>query len=272
MLIDTHIHLFPDKLFRAIWSWFDQKAWPIINKLNSEEVLTFLKDRGVKNAVGLCYAHHPGLAEDLNAYMSALAQTHPLLIPFGTVLPGEPDAGKIADRAFEVHRLRGIKVHGHVQRKAPDSDEMIPVCESVRAHDGVLLIHAGNAPVLPSEEKHIGEICCAARTRRMLERYPDMKTIVPHLGMNEYEEFKQLLSDFDNLYLDTTMAVAGFFGNEPPVESLEEISHRLLFGTDFPNIPYPYDRELDAIKNSALSAEAKQHILYKNAQKLFDLA
>ena len=223
MLIDSHVHLFPDKLFEAIWSWFDRKAWPIINKLNSEEILAFLKDHGVENAVGLCYAHKPGLAADLNAYMSALAGKHPRLIPFGTVFPGEPDAERILKDAFDVHRLRGIKIHGHVQQMAPDCAEMVPVCEAVLANDAVLLIHAGNAPALPSEHKRIGEICSADRTRRMLESYPDMKTIVPHLGMNEYEEFKQLLLDFDNLYLDTTMAVAGFFGNEPPIESLEEI-------------------------------------------------
>ena len=28
-LVDAHVHLFPDELFKAVWQWFDQFGWPI---------------------------------------------------------------------------------------------------------------------------------------------------------------------------------------------------------------------------------------------------
>ncbi len=26
-VIDSHVHIFPDKIFSSIWSWFDRHAW-----------------------------------------------------------------------------------------------------------------------------------------------------------------------------------------------------------------------------------------------------
>jgi hypothetical protein len=105
----------------------------------------------------------------------------------------------------------------------------------------------------------------------MLRRFPGMKTVVPHLGMDEYLEYRDLLQEFPDLYLDTTMAIGGYFGGEPPIADLEGISDRVLFGSDFPNLPYPYRRELDALLASNLSDKARRRILWQNAQKLFGL-
>jgi uncharacterized protein len=271
ILVDAHVHLFPDKLFEAVWEWFDQKAWPILSKLHSDQVMDYLKQQGVSHAVGLCYAHKPGLAESLNAYMAGMAALHPGLIPFGTVFPGEPGQEDILKRAFEVHGLRGVKIHCHVQQVSPDAEEMKAVCEAVAAHDGVLLIHAGRAPVLPPMREAISSICGVERTGRMLARFPGMKVIVPHLGMDEYEAYRDLLSSFPNLFLDTTMAVGGYFGGEPPLQDLEEISDRVLYGTDFPDLPYPYERERSALENSGLSKHALERIFSGNAMRLFGL-
>jgi uncharacterized protein len=270
-VVDAHVHLFPDKLFDAIWNWFDQNAWPIVERSYSDQILTTLEDNQVDYAVGLCYAHRPGLAESLNGYMADLAGRHPKLIALGTIFPGEPEQEVILEQAFETHQLRGIKLHCHVQRVAPDADEMAEVCEAVCKHNGVMIIHAGRAPVLPYMQADILKICSVDKTARMLKRFPDMKTIVPHLGMDEYQEYRDLLKDYDNLYLDTTMAIGGYFGGEPPIEKLEDISDRVLFGTDFPNLPYPYDRELLALRSSGLSPEALDRILASNAKKLFGL-
>ena len=54
-----------------------------------------------------------------------------------------------------------------------------------------------------------------------------------------------MLDEFHNLHLDTTMLLADYF--DPPridAGALESHSTRILYGTDFPNIPYEWDREL----------------------------
>jgi predicted TIM-barrel fold metal-dependent hydrolase len=267
--IDAHVHLFPDALFEAIWDWFDTNAWPIARRLKAGAVLDALEAAGAAGAVGLCYAHKPGLAEGLNAFMASLAARHPGLIPIGTVFPGEPDEREVLRRAFAVHRLRGIKIHCHVQPVSPDSETLAATCQAVSDHAGVLVIHAGRAPALPATRAAIAGRCGVERTARMLKRFPSMKTIVPHLGMDEYREYRDLLPQFPNLFLDTAMAIGGYFGGEPAIADLEDISDRVLFGTDFPNLPYPHRKELDALLAAGLSVDVRERILWRNTERLF---
>ena len=88
-VVDAHVHLFPDRLFAAIWRWFDEHGWPIRYPLTSPEALSFLFDRGVERVVALHYAHKPGIARGLNRYMAELAASEPRLV--GTAMPGKGD-------------------------------------------------------------------------------------------------------------------------------------------------------------------------------------
>jgi predicted TIM-barrel fold metal-dependent hydrolase len=68
------------------------------------------------------------------------------------------------------------------------------------------------------------------------------------------------------------MAVGGYFEGQPSIEVLEPFGDRVLFGTDFPNLPYPYRQELDALRASSLSARVLDDILWRNAFRLFGLS
>ncbi len=113
-VIDTHIHLFPEDLFKSIWKWFDRHAWPIRYRMSSEAVIEFLLERGATRLVGLTYAHRPGIARQLNQFQAGLARRYPALIALGTVFPGEAGAEEIIEEAFDLG-LEGIKLHAHVQ-------------------------------------------------------------------------------------------------------------------------------------------------------------
>jgi len=126
MIVDAHVHLFPERVFHAIWRWFDRHAWNIQYRLRAEEVVQFLAQRGVARVVGLCYSHQPGMARALNSFMAELGRAHPEVIPLGTVLPGEPDAEAIVREAFSAG-LRGLKLHSHVQKIAVDDPRLDPI-------------------------------------------------------------------------------------------------------------------------------------------------
>ena len=86
-VVDTHVHLFPDGLFDAIWRWFETWGWPIRYRLYAREVLDHQFSRGVRHVVGLTYAHKPGIARMLNTFMAELAASEPRLTALGTVFP-----------------------------------------------------------------------------------------------------------------------------------------------------------------------------------------
>ena len=66
-----------------------------------------------------------------------------------------------------------------------------------------------------------------------------------------------------------TMAVAGYFPFAIPWKKIEKFSDRILYGSDFPNIPYEMTTEIRAIQEALISEKAKKAILSGNARKLF---
>lgn len=270
MTVDAHVHLFPERVFEAIWRWFDKHAWNIQYRLRAEEVVQYLAGRGIDRVVGLTYSHQPEMARVLNRFMAEVARAQPEVIPLGTVLPGEPDAEAIVKEAFSLG-LRGLKLHSHVQKVAVDDPRLDPIYGLCAEAGLPIVFHSGNAPCLDAYGVDIHSICHVDRTRRTLERHPRLKLIVPHLGAAEVAEHIALLGKFENLYLDTTMMVGGYFPESPlptPAE-LERHASRVLYGTDFPNIPYEWDRELRWIEAQPISEAARQQILGENALRLF---
>jgi predicted TIM-barrel fold metal-dependent hydrolase len=269
MIVDAHVHLFPDRVFDALWRWFDQHAWKIQYRLRAEEVIEFLSARGIDRLVGLCYSHVPDMARSLNRFMAELARAHANVIALGTVLPGEPDAEAIVDEAFRLG-LRGLKLHCHVQKMAPDDPRLDPIYTRAADAGRPIVIHAGSQPSLAAYGIDTRVLCTAAATRRVLERHPRLTMVVPHLGIDEQPEYLAMLDEFPRLHLDTTMVVAGWLG--PPAidaATLERHSKRILYGTDFPNIPYSWDRELEWIRAQPISDEARARIIGENALALF---
>jgi predicted TIM-barrel fold metal-dependent hydrolase len=269
-VIDAHVHIFPPGVLNALWRWFETHAWPVRYRLFAEEIDAFLAARGVASYLALHYAHKPGMAESLNRFVLDFAKTHPRAIPVATVLPGEPDAEAILDRAL-TEGARAVKIHCHVQCVAPDEPRMEAVYRQVLAHDALLVIHCGNEPATDGYACDVRQFTVES-FRRGLRRFPELKVVVPHFGSGEIAAYGALLEEMPNLYLDTAMMLSSFFDNGPAAfEILERHPERVLYGTDFPQLPYAWDRDLRAIEGAAISAEAKAMVLGGTAKRLLKL-
>ena len=258
--IDTHVHIFPPRVFAAIRRWFDENAWDIRFPYDAEQVDAFMAARGVERYLGLHYPHVAGMGEALNAFALEFSRTHPRCIPCASVLPGEPRAAAILDAALGAG-ARAVKIHCHVQCIAPDDARMIEVCERVVAHDAVLLIHCGNEPKLPGYACDVASVATAAGFDRMMRRFPEMKVIVPHFGAGEVDAYAALLARYPRMCLDTAMALAGYFPFEQTTDVLHAHADRILYGTDFPHIPYAWDRDLRALESANLPPATLHTIL-----------
>lgn len=268
-VIDAHVHLFPPRVFEAIWRWFDRHAWSIRYRLQAEAVVEFLKLRGVHQIVALHYSHRPGMARVLNEFVHEVARAHrDFVLPLGTVLPGEPGARDLVRDALGRLGLRGLKLHCHVQQIAPDDERLDEVYDECQSAGKPVLIHAGREPQSPAYGVDTTAICGAHRIERVLQRFPRLRLIVPHLGADEFDAYAALLDRYEHLWLDTTMAVAGFLA-DPPAGLVARHAKRLLYGTDFPNIPYAWDRELQRLVREPIDDEARRALFSGNAQMLF---
>jgi hypothetical protein len=269
-VVDAHVHLFPDRVAEAIWRWFEQYGWPIRYKLRAPDVARFLLDRGVERVVGLAYSHTAGMARALNAAMAAIAQSEPRVTGLATVLPGEPGARAILEEAFAMG-LAGVKLHCHVQCFAPDADELGEIAEACVAADRPLVMHAGREPKSPHYKCDPHALCSAERVDRLLCAHPGLRLCVPHLGADEFDAYERLLERHANLWLDTTMAMAGYFPGPLPVRLLRARPDRVIYGSDFPNLPYAWDRELGRLGAMKLPDEDAARLFAGNARALLGL-
>lgn len=273
MIVDAHVHLHPDKLADAIRRWFDEHAWDIRYRETASQCVRALTANGVDRMVALPYVHKPGLARALNDFTFRLSEELPQVIPCCTVFPGEDGDEGILEAALS-GGFRGVKIHSHVMRIAPDDPRLEFVWRASARHRKPVVIHCGPEPALEGYGVDVRAVSGADKLRRVLDRHPDAIVIVPHLGFDDTEEFEAMLASYPNLHLDTTMAIGGYFPKQPDIEILRRHPDRILYGTDFPNLPYEWDRELVALRKLELPKADEEKILAKNALRLFlpDLA
>lgn len=268
-VIDGHVHLFPPRLFNALWRWFDRWGWPVRYQLHADEVVRFLKSRGVTHLVALHYAHQPGLARPLNAFMADLVARHEGVTGLATVYPGEPDAEAILSEAFD-RGLRGVKLHCHVQCMAPDDPRLEPVYALCAARALPVIIHAGREPKSPGYDCDPYALCAVERVEAVLRAYPALRLCVPHFGADEFDGYARLVQRHDNLWLDTTMMAADYFPLSVPVRRLLDARpERVLYGSDFPNLPYAWDREIRQLVALKLPEERLACLLGGAARALY---
>lgn len=97
------------------------------------------------------------------------------------------------------------------------------------------------------------------------------------MGAFEYNKFLKLLDKHENLYLDTTMIYIpdNIFperkAKRPKPDDLTSYQDRILFGSDFPNIPYEYNLSTKGLLSLNLPKTFYENIFFNNAKRLFNL-
>lgn len=149
-----------------------------------------------------------------------------------------------------------------------DMDKIYETCSSAQKP---LVMHVGREPKSPAYKCDPYLLCDAEKLEQVIKNYPKLKVCVPHLGADEFLKYKQLIEKYDNLWLDTTMALADYLPLKNPIRLDEMRADRIIYGSDFPNIPYAWDREIKWFAKNRLSDNFIESVLHKNAVNLFHL-
>jgi uncharacterized protein len=270
-VIDAHVHVFPHNLFSAIWKWFDEHAWHIRYQLTTSQVFEFLISHGIAHIIALQYAHKPGIARHLNRYMLEKCRQYGNRVTgLATVFPDEENAEDILQEAFD-SGLKGVKLHAHVQCFDMNSTPMNRLYECCQTNRKPMVMHIGREP--KSEAYHCDPyaLCSADKLENVINDFPDLNVCVPHLGFDETDAYRKLIEKYDNLWLDTTMVLTDYFPLKERIDLGRYRSDRIMYGSDFPSIPYAWDRELRALKATEVSRDVLEKVCWKNAVDFFDI-
>jgi predicted TIM-barrel fold metal-dependent hydrolase len=271
-LIDVHTHFMPHRLLDRIRAYFDAagpligREWPIRYRQDEQKRLEILGGYGVQVFTALAYPHKTGMAESLNAWTADFAARTPECLHSATFFP-EPEAAAYVPAAVAA----GAQVFkAHIQVGAYDpADPLLDPVWGTLAEAGVpVIVHCGSGPVAT-------EFTGPEPMARVLARHPALRPIIAHFGLPEYTGFLDLAERYDGVLFDTTMAFTDFFGAiELPDRDrarIAEIEDRILFGSDFPNIPYPYSDALEALSRLEFGDDWLRAVCHGNAARIFGL-
>lgn len=272
--VDLHTHFMPPQVLEKVWAYFDRagpllgRPWPVFYRAPEERRVAQLRTFGVVAFTSLCYAHKPGMARWLNEWTADFAARTPGCIHSATFFP-EPEAGRYVSEALAVG-ARVFKAHVQVGGYDPNDSLLDHVWGLLTDSQVPVVLHGGSGPVAG---RHTG----AAVVRRLLSRYPELHLIVAHMGLPEYREFLDIAADHDSVYLDTTMAFTDFTEATDPFPPslrgrLGELSSKIVFGSDFPNIPYTYRHAVESLVGLDLGDEWLRGVLFGNGARLFGLS
>ncbi len=271
-IIDVHTHFMPKPVMDKVWNYFDSagpmvgRSWPITYRTEESDRVATLRAFGIRRFTSLVYPHKPEMAAWLNQWSAEFARQTPDCLATATFYP-EPGA---ADYVAAAIRSGAQVFKAHIQ--VGDYDPNDPMLEGVWGaleDAGIpVVVHCGSGP-------QPGRFTGPEPIRRLLRRHPRLALIVAHMGMPEYGEFLDICLNSAAVYLDTTMAFTAFVdemmpfppGAEPRLRAAGE---RILFGSDFPNIPYGYGDALNAIAAVPGVDDAwLRGVLHDNAARLF---
>ncbi|MFC1889267.1 amidohydrolase family protein [Thermodesulfobacteriota bacterium] len=267
--VDTHMHLFPEPLFRAIRGWFDRAGWKIPYPWRTEEVLDLAARFRVSEIWALAYAHKPGVSRDLNRWMGETQAKHLAVRGFASVHPGDDDPVEVVREAIEDRGLWGLKLHAEVQALSVDDPRLDGVFDLLEERSLVAVLHCADAPY-PAIKPNLNVDCL----ERRLKKNPGLKVIVAHLGAWQTERTLELTADYAGLYLEVSFTRFPGAPEDPRLkfDSLGRYTDRLLFGSDFPNITFSYAGQVKRWLELDWVRAEKEAFFGGTAKKLIDEA
>jgi len=266
-LYDVHVHFLPPNIQRAVYAVFDAagpkigREWPIRYRHSHAERVALLRDFGVRRFPTLPYAHKPGVAAYLNGWARDFSADVPEALWSATFFPESEAAAYVAD--LVAGGVEIFKVHLQVGEFHLDDPLLDEVWGVLQDSGTPVVVHASSGPIG-------NDFTGPASTERLLRRFPRLCLVLAHMGSPECAEFLGLAERYDRVHLDTTMVFTDFFPPYPPklVPRLVDLQDKVLLGSDFPTIPYPYAHQLEGLARLDLGDDWLRAVCWGNGARL----
>lgn len=260
-IIDAHCHIYPDKI--AEKASLSTGAFYGIDMRYDGKVSTLLS-LADKADVSRCLVHSvatkPEQVSSINRFIAGEVQkSGGRFIGFGALHPDSESLDADIEELVSLG-LCGVKLHPDIQRFCLDEPKSLRIFDRISGRLP-LLVHAGDKRYDMSNPNRI---------KRVLDLYPDMTVIAAHFGgYSVWEDALRELSEYDNLYVDSSSSFA-FLSDEEIRKFIYGYGvHKVLFGTDYPM--WNPSEEIDRLFSLGLSEDEYEMILSGNLERLLGI-
>ncbi len=258
MIIDTHAHIFPDKIAeKASVSIGDFYDIPMNLDGKTSTLLKYGDAAGIDKFLVCSVATTAHQVESINHFIADEVKKHNgRFIGFAAM---HPDSDKIAEQVDEALTLglKGIKLHPDFQKFNIDDPKAFAIYEAAE----------GRMPILIHTGDHRTEFSKPQRLAKVLDRFPKLDVIAAHFGgWSEWDNSVKVLADYKNVFVDTCSSQYAL-SPERVVELIHSFGiDKVFFGTDYP-MWLPED-ELRMLRSLPLSDEEFEKIFHLNFERL----
>lgn len=284
MIIDFHTHIFPEKMASATISQLEGvSGTKAATNGCLDGLLISMEEAGVDCSVIMPVVTKPKQFLGINRFAHEINECYgafetaekdfaqalhevksiPKVISFGGIHPDSEDY-KSQLRELKSMGFKGIKLHPDYQGVMFNDTRYKRIVSYASELDMIILVHAGIDIGLP-EPVH----CTPAMALEMLRETEASKLVLAHLGgWKLWDSVEELLVG-QKVYLDIAFTQA-YIGEEQFYRIINKHgSDKILFATDSPWAGQK--QSVEWLQNSALTAEAKEQIFWKNAFDLLKL-
>lgn len=260
MIVDAYTELMPPQ-HMAGWRAFGG-GWQGWYQGATEELMEQTVSTGIDRLVVAPAAYRPGMARSLAHWTANLASVYaPRIVGLAALHPDDVGIGLLVDEALGPLSLAGVVLRPREGRFDVRDRRLDSVYARLLEAEGVLYVDIG-----PRLEPRVDLNVAALQT--VLQRYPGLRTAVVHAGADNFDGFFHLSLQYDYVYLDLSLVQQGFLGGPVSVERLLECQDRVLFGSGFPNAPYPIESAIETVRGWHLGRAIEDKILGGNASRL----
>lgn len=230
----------------------------------------YLRQQGIARAVilaedgpGTCFHITTEFVCDFRDGVDAALRD--LFYVFGNVNPHRSPDLMAKYRQDRKRGLRGYKLYPADHNFHPISDELMQFYKQLERDGMLLMFHSGTTAQKDGEDA-FGD---PDLFRPLLEECPELTVIFAHAGKPIFcRQATECAMQYENCYVDTAFIEPSDLLHYLP--DLEAMSHKVLFGSDWPAGVRSLSNHIAAFENVGISQEATERILYSNAARLLE--
>ena len=264
MIIDFHTHIFPSSIAeKAVSALKASSGYENFSDGSAEGLCFSMARSGVDISVNMPILTKPDNFKKTNDHLLEMKQSFPDILSFAALHPRcdglESKVAWIKEVGF-----KGVKLHPFFQNEPINSiatKKLVSLCDGAGLYT---MIHPGFDASFPdvylSEPDMIADLLSETKAT---------KVILAHMGgLCRWADVYDKLAGKD-VFFDTSFSLDEM-GEDLFLKMVEKHgSKRILFGTDS---PWKDQRAyVELLKNSKLSEDQKDDILYKNAVKILNI-
>lgn len=269
MIIDTHTHIFPEKIAARTLKQLGDiiHLTPAIDG-TATDLLRSMEKSGINISLVLPVVTKPSQFDSILRFAAYLNETFAdkktgRIVSLAGIHPDDPDF-KAHLQLIKQEGFSGIKLHPDYQGTTISDLKNKRILYTATELGMTVVTHAGFDPLSP-QKVH----CTPEMVLEVLDEVAPEKLVLAHLGSNcNYTQAEELLCG-RNVYLDTAYSITEIASEDFVRMVRKHGADKVLFASDCPWAHQ--DHCVSLVKNSTLTDEEKDLIFSENAKKLFCL-